>query len=185
MILYINCCVRPESRTHRLALALLEKLGGEYTELRLETEGLQPLTGETLARRTALLEAGDYTDPMFRYAHQFAQADTIVIAAPFWDGSFPASFKVYMENIYVTGLVSRYGPDGMPVGLCRAKDLYYVTTAGGPYFPAFSYGYVEEIATKAFGIEKAHLLSAEMLDVEGFDPEEILKKAMDSIDSIL
>ena len=41
-------------------------------------------------------------------------ADTIVIAAPFWDFSFPAALKIYIENIYVTGIVSRYGSDGRP-----------------------------------------------------------------------
>ena len=35
MILYVNACVRPESRTDRIARALLEKLGGEYEELNL------------------------------------------------------------------------------------------------------------------------------------------------------
>lgn len=34
MILYINCCARRDSRTDRLARALLEKLG-DYEELRL------------------------------------------------------------------------------------------------------------------------------------------------------
>ena len=35
MTLYINCCVREESRTNRLANAVLKKLGNEYTELKL------------------------------------------------------------------------------------------------------------------------------------------------------
>lgn len=185
MTLYINCCVRKESRTNRLAKALLEKLGGEYTELLPEREDLHPLTEKMLERRTALIADGDYSDPMFRYAKQFAAADTIVIAAPFWDGSFPASLKVYLENVYVTGIVSRYGADGIPIGLCKAKHLYYVTTAGGPYFPAFSYGYIREIAEKAFGVAETHLVSAEMMDVDGFDPEAILQKAIDGLDEVL
>ena len=32
MTLYINCCVREESRTDRLARAVLQKLGGNFTE---------------------------------------------------------------------------------------------------------------------------------------------------------
>ena len=35
MTLYINCCVREESRTNRLARAVLQKLGGDITELKL------------------------------------------------------------------------------------------------------------------------------------------------------
>ena len=173
MILYVNACVRTDSRTDRIAKALLQKLGGAYEEVKL-SGAFQPLTEETLDRRTALIAAGDYADPMFDAARQFAAADEIVIAAPFWDYSFPADLKVYFENIYVTGIVSRYGPDGMPVGLCSAKKLYYVTTAGGPYVPTFSYGWVEALAKYAFGIPETELISAEMLDVDGFDAEQIV-----------
>ena len=56
---------------------------------------------------------------MFCYARQFAAADRIVIAAPLWDLSFPAQLKVYLENIYVTGIVTKYSEAGEPVGLCR------------------------------------------------------------------
>ena len=174
MMLFVNTCVRAESRTERIARALLAKLGGAYDEVKPETAGFVPLTGETLARRTALIEAGDYADPMFDAAKQFAAADCIVIAAPFWDYSFPAALKVYFENIYVTGIVSRYGPDGMPGGLCSAKKLYYVTTAGGPYVPEFGYGWVEALAKYAFGIPETELIAAELLDVDGFDAEKIV-----------
>ena len=153
MTLYINCCVREESRTDRLALAVLQKLGGDFTELKLYGENLKPLDSEMLNKRTALIEQGDYSDQMFDYAKQFAGADTIVLAAPYWDLSFPATLKTYIENIYVTGIVSAYNENGMPVGLCKAKELYYITTAGGPYDPTYSYGYIESLA-KNFLLEQ-------------------------------
>ncbi len=180
MTLYINACVRSESRTNRLAGRLLEKLGN-YTELYLPGEALQPLNEETLTLRTDLIASGDYSRPMFRYAKQFATADTIVIAAPYWDLSFPALLKTYIENIYVTGVVSRYGPDGQPIGLCRAKDLYYVTTAGGPFDRRFGFDYISDMAKICFGISNTHLIYAEMLDVEGFDAEMIVQTAMDAL----
>ena len=64
----------------------------------------------------------------------------------------------------------------MPVGLCKAKELYYVTTAGGPYDPTYSYGYIESLAKNFFGIPETHLVKVEMLDIEGYDAEEILKR---------
>ena len=152
---------------------------------------------ETLNKRTALIEQGDYSDQMFDYAKQFAGADTIIIAAPYWDLSFPATLKTYIENIYVTGIVSAYDESGMPVGLCKAEELYYVTTAGGPYdptysygyieslaknffgipeTPTYSYGYIESLAKNFFGIPETHLVKVEMLDIEGYDAEEILKR---------
>lgn len=181
MTLYINCCVRDESRTDRLAKAVLKKIGGDYTELKLYEENLKPLSKETLNRRTELIEKGDYSDGMFSCAKQFANADIIVISAPYWDLSFPATLKNYIENIYVTGIVSAYGEDGMPVGLCKAKELYYVTTAGGPYEPEYSYGYIENTAKNFFGIPKTYLVKAEMLDIAGNDAEEILIDAINSL----
>jgi len=178
MILYVNACVRENSRTDRIARALLRKLGGETEEVKLAEELPEPLSEARLRRRTELIEKGDYADPMFRLARQFQAAEAIVIAAPYWDLSFPAVLKAYLENIYVTGLVSEYGADGTPRGLCRAEKLWYVTTAGGPYVPDYSYDYIRALAVGCFGIPETELIRAEMLDVEGFDAEEIVEQAI-------
>ena len=178
MTLYINACVRAESRTDRIARALLNKLGGKFEEVKLAEEKPEPLSDERLKKRTELIENGNYADPMFRLARQFQTADIIVIAAPYWDLGFPAVLKLYLENIYVTGLVSEYTAEGMPHGLCRAKKLYYVTTAGGPYIPDFSYDYIRTLATVCFGIPETELIKAEVLDVDGFDAEKIVAETI-------
>ena len=70
------------------------------------------------------MACGDYRDPLFRYAKQFAQAADIVVAAPYWDLSFPSILKVYLEQICVTGLTFQYTPEGIPEILCyRAENL--------------------------------------------------------------
>lgn len=180
MILYVNACPRAESRTDRMARALLERLGA-YTELDLKTAGLAPMTEEKLARRDALIAAQAWDDPSLAAAKAFAEAEEIVVAAPYWDLSFPAEMKVFWENVYVVGLTSRYSEEGIPVGLCRAKKLWYVTTAGGPYDPRFSYDYVRALATGCFGIPETELIKAEMLDVAGFDSEAIVAETVRKI----
>lgn len=180
MILYINCCARRDSRTDRLARALLEKLG-DYEELRLYEEPLRPLEAEDLARRDELLARKDYGNEMFRYARQFAAADTIVVAAPLWDLSFPSQLKVYIENIYVTGVVTRYDESGQTVGLCRGEELYYVSTSGGPFDGRYGYEYLKSIATECFGIPSVQLVTAEGLDIWGNDPEAILQRAIEGL----
>ncbi len=122
MTLFINCCAREDSRTERLARALLKTLG-EYEELRLYDEPLHPLGRADIAKRDALLARKKYDDEMFRYARQFAAADRIVIAAPLWDLSFPAQLKVYLENIYVTGIVTKYSDAGSP-SACAARASF-------------------------------------------------------------
>ena len=166
-VLYINACARSESRTDRIARALLERLGGLQEEVKLAEMDLQPLS-----------EEADYTDAMFDLARQ---ADETVIAAPYWDLSFPAILKLYLENICVTGLVSEYTETGRPHGLCRAGKLWYVTTAGGPYLPEFSYRYLQTLVTEYFGIPETELICAEMLDVEGFDADNLVAQQIGQI----
>lgn len=115
---------------------------------------------------------------MFRYARQFAAADKIVIAAPLWDLSFPAQLKVYLENIYVTGIVTKYSDAGQTVGLCRASELSYVTTSGGPFDGRFGYEYWKTIAQDCFGIPRVKLLMAENLDIEGADAKKLVSDAI-------
>ena len=46
-----------------------------------------------LATRDALREKEAYDSPMFALAREFAAAEKIVVAAPYWDLSFPAVLK--------------------------------------------------------------------------------------------
>ena len=116
MILYINACVRRDSRTKRLAECLLKKLDEPFIEVRLENISF-PVTNEAfLTKRDELIEAGDFSDPVFTLAKQFAEADRIVIAAPYWDLSFPAALKQYFEHINVSGITFTYTPEGLLKG---------------------------------------------------------------------
>lgn len=182
-ILFINACVREESRTRRLAEAVLSHLQGEVTELNLEALSLQPLNRESLARREALLAAGDRSDPMLAPALAFAAADEIVLAAPYWDLSFPASVKTWIEHINCIGISFAYGPDDRPYGLCRAKRLFYVMTAGGPIMPANSgFAQIRELCAGFYGIPETVLFAAQGLDLRGEDVEAILSDTAERID---
>ncbi len=183
-ILLLNACVRERSRTLRLAKRVLTHLDGDLTEIVPEREALLPLTGETLARREALLERGDMDAPMLRYARAFASADEIVVAAPYWDLSFPAAVKTFFEHVTVTGVTFSYGADGRPVGHCRAKRLFYVMTAGGPILPPnHGFAYVRDLAAMFYGIPETVLFSAEMLDIPGQDVEARLRETEERIDA--
>ncbi len=176
MVLFVNACVRAEySRTLRLADNLLQKLNKPYTELILSEIAFQHVDYSYIQTRDLLLSEGDYTNPMFDLARQFAAADTIVIAAPFWDLSFPAMLKQYFEQINAIGITFKYTEEGYPVGLCKAKKLYYITTAGGMFFPEeFGFGYIRALAENLYGIKECILFKAVGLDIDGADEEQIL-----------
>lgn len=183
MVLYINACVRTESRTNRLAKALLNKFG-VFEEVKLTDMEFKPLNEERLNYRAAQIEKRNYDDSIFKLSNQFAEADLIVVSAPYWDGQFPAILKTYIENIYAIGIVTKYDENGRPQGLCKAKKLYYVTTAGGRYNPRFSFDYIDYLVKNMFGIKETELICAEYLDIEGNDAEEILSKVISNIDEM-
>lgn len=177
MILLINACVRAESRTKRLADRLISGLDDpDVKEIRLWEMDLPHVDEAFINKRNSLYARNDYTDPIFDPAKEFAAADTIVVAAPYWDLSFPAILKQYIEQICVLGITFFYNDQDQPQGLCKARKLYYVTTAGGPIISDdYGYGYVREVARTFFGITESAYVKAEMLDIIGYDAEAILQ----------
>lgn len=183
-ILFVDCCIRREgSRTKTLAehfLKALEKTGDyDITRLVLMDEGLSYMSEGFFRQRDEILAEKDFAHPRFRYAHQFAEADKIVVAAPFWDLSFPALLKVYIENLCVEGITFRTGEKGLE-GLCRADHLVYLTTRGGYYAgtPLEMGSRYMEAMSEFFGIERYTCVAAEGLDAGVMPAEELLAAAM-------
>lgn len=185
MTLYIDSTVRADSRTRRLAEHLVARLhDGDVRIVRLNDRDVKPLDASTLERRTADAESGRRDSPLLGPAVEFASAEQIVIAAPFWDLSFPAIMKTYIEWINVPGVVFRYSEEGRPVGLCRAERLYFVSTSGGPVAnDVFGFGYVEALAKNFWGIGDVRRFAATGLDIVGADSEAILREVEREIDA--
>lgn len=184
MILFINTCVREESRTKRLANHVIASLHEKnIKEIRVCELDLPKVDEEFINWRNECCSKKSFSDPVFELAKDFAAADTIVIAAPYYDLSFPAMLKQYLEQICIVGLTFFYNEQDLPQGLCHAKKLYYVTTAGGPIInDAYGYGYVRELARTFFGISETVCVKAEMLDIVGYNAETILAETMEKYD---
>ncbi len=174
-ILFVNVCVREHSRTLELANHVLSKLQGEIEELKLYEQELSPIDLQRLNIRDKAKAEGNFSGAEFDLAKQFASADTIVIAAPYWDIMFPSLLKVYFENITVNGITFVYNEKGIPRGLCKANKLIYVTTSGGPIVHNFGFEYTSSLAKNFYGISSVLCVSAEGLDIKGADTEKILK----------
>lgn len=181
-LLYVDCTLRStQSRTRHLAEAFLTALPASVrvTRLELAQEPLRCLSGDFLEQRQILLAQGHLHHPRFVYAHQFAQADRILIAAPFWDLSIPALLKVYVENICVDGITFRSTADGLQ-GLCRADRMTFLTTRGGFYTGSpleMGSRYMEAMAC-FFGIPQYDCVAADGMDVlQGADRDHALETA--------
>ena len=86
-------------------------------------------------------------------------------AAPFWDLSFPAVMRTYIEYICANGLCYHYADDGCH-GDCRASRLAYLTS-GGDFERPESLGVLhwKQLAAM-FGIPRFDYVFAGGLDVD-------------------
>ena len=180
-ILFINACIRPNSRTLELANYVLSHVEGRVEEVKLYEQDLAPLSLNEMELRDKSAKSKDFSNDIFNLANQFASADVILIAAPYWDLMFPAIVKTYFEKITVNGLTFAYGKNGIPFGLCKAQKLIYVTSSGGPIVYNFGYDYVSALAKCFYGIPEVQCVSAQGLDVYGADVSKILEEAKQSI----
>ena len=127
-LVVIDACIRgEESRTRRIAEPILGALAKRYeiTRFDLTKKPMEPLTPETYAERVA----GQVPAWAMEAAKTVAEADRIVVVAPFWDMSFPAVVKVFFEHISLFDVT--FTDNGRScVGLCKCEKVMYITTRG-------------------------------------------------------
>lgn len=186
MLLYVNACFRDESRTERLARMWLGRRAyeGEVVELRLSKTNVSLLDAagpNSIGDYAAAVQAGSYEHPMFAFAWQFAQADEVLIAAPFWNYGIPAKLHAYLELVCSQGVTFDIDETGAYVSLVKAKRLTYVSTAGGAEVDPLddhAYGYVRTLAKQFWHIGKVSCVAAWGLDGPNADVSVLLKEAL-------
>lgn len=183
-VLYIDCCIRRElSRTRILAesfLKLIEKNPVYKMEkLFLMDEPLHYFVDGFFEQRERLIAGGRFDHPRFRYAHQFQQSNKIIIAAPFWDLSFPALLKVYIENLCVEGITFGCDETGT-FGTCLADRLLFLTTRGDDLNDSsleMGARYLEAMCV-FWGIARFDCIAADGMDLGLETPQAILSRAI-------
>ncbi len=124
-------------------------------------------------------DAGDWSHPLLQPALTFAQSELVLIGAPYWDLSFPAALKIWVENMYVRNLTFRYTPEGEPQCLTRVQRSAYITTAGSPIGDHdWGYRYMQAVLG-VLGRGECISVRAEGLDIAGWDAEGRLRRAED------
>lgn len=167
-LVVIDACVRQDqSRTWRIAEPIVDALMKRYetTVYHLPMmEDIVPLNPGTFAER------GNGETPQWAVdcARTIADADRILIAAPFWDMSFPAVLKAFIEQTSLYDIT--FADNGKEcVGLCKCEKVLYITTRGmdirtsdpreqgSPYIKALSalWGLGEVLVLAASGMDYA------------------------------
>ena len=170
--------MRPESRTRKILNAAKEVLSSRYDieTIDVNTAGLCALTPGTLAERSS----GVVPESTVALARKIASSDRIVIAAPFWDMSFPAALKAFFENMSLYGVT--FTDNGQTcTGLCRCKRVMYITTRGmnietGSRLDQGS-SYLQALSS-LWGIGEVTTVAAWNLDY--LSPEDVEKRVADA-----
>ena len=127
-LIVINACVREaDSRTLRIAEPIITALGERYTITRFDLPQMDivPLNPRLYAERSQ----GEVPSWTREAAKAIASADRILIAAPFWDMSFPAALKCFFEQTSLFDIT--FTDTGKTcIGLCKAPKVLYITTRG-------------------------------------------------------
>ena len=120
-------------------------------------------------------DSGIVPEEYAEMARRIAAADRIVIAAPFWDMSFPSELKVFIENMSLFHITFD-SDDTRCYGLCKCEKLLYITTRGmnirtgdpleqaTPYLRALSV---------LWGLGELYVISAENMD---YSTEDVIEK---------
>ena len=163
-IFYVDACLRTGSNTKKIADAIIAKLSERYDieTVRLSEYAFPVVDNDILNDRAN----GIVPDEYVATAKKLANADRIVIAAPFWDMSFPGALKVFLENMSLFNVT--FGSNEKECyGLCKAEKVLYITTRGmdistgddleqaTPYLKAIG---------KLWGLGELHVISAQNMD---------------------
>lgn len=85
-------------------------------------KGFDELSADEKAKVNRLAELSD----------QFVAADKYIFVTPFWNFSFPAIMKAYIDSIAVAGKTFKYTEQG-PIGLLTDKKALHIQARGGFY----------------------------------------------------
>lgn len=189
-LLFVNACPRERgvSRSLELCDTFIESFREKnpdviVEELNLFKTGVHCYGIEEIERRDSLIKQKDLSDKMFDMAHKFASADIILVGAPYWDLSFPAILKAYVEAVCVNTITFHYTASG-PEGLSAFSKMVYLTSCGGhPGSKRFGETYMEEIAN-FLGKGEYVSFCAEGLDIQGNDVEAIMKTAKKKVQEL-
>lgn len=180
-LLFVNACARKQSRTLELCRYFLEQYKQCHNDVEIEEiniceqKDLLPMNEQMLALRNDIIQKKDWNHAMMKYALQWNQAEKILIAAPYWDWSFPSVLKIYVENIMVSELNFVFR-ENRSVGLCKGQKMLYVTTAGGDATQNMGYDYIKRVLVE-LGEYQSQYVHADNLDVFGIDITAQMQKA--------
>lgn len=172
---YVDACIRgKESRTKRIADTIVSELAKRYEIKRfvLNDLDLTIIKQDQIEKKNR----GEYDPEVLKWAEAMRDADRVVIAAPFWDMSYPAALKNFLEACSIFDVTFKSNATEC-YGNCRAEKMLYITSRGmnistgdpleqaTPYLKAISW---------LWGIKHLDVIAAQNMDYSS--PEQVDQK---------
>lgn len=127
-IVYINCCIRGnDSRTLKIAQPIIQDIRkyAEVVEINLAELDLKPYNKALYSEK-----ANGYIEHRYiEYSKLVADSDGLIIAAPFWDMSFPSQLKTFLEGISLFDVMF-ISDDKQCIGIAKCPFMLFITTRG-------------------------------------------------------
>lgn len=122
-LVYIDACMRKDSRTRRIAKPIISQLSERYTITKfvLNELPLEIVKEDRIQQRMH----GNYDPQSLSWAKKIRDADQIVIAAPFWDMSYPAALKNFLEFCSVFNVI--FKSDDKTCSVIVRQRNYYIS----------------------------------------------------------
>ena len=184
-VLHIDSSARlTGSATRDLSAAVVAKLAPE-TIIRRDVATPLPLLDEAWvgANFTPADDRSDAQREILALSDELVaelqEADTIVIGAPIYNFSIPATLKAWLDQVARAGLTFNYTENG-PVGLLTGKRAVIVAASGGtPVGADFDYAvpYLRHMLG-FIGITDVEIVAA---DQQAIDAEGSMAKAKDAV----
>ncbi|SFT13965.1 FMN-dependent NADH-azoreductase [Sulfitobacter marinus] len=177
-----------DSVTRAMTDRIIATLGDTDVTVRdLALEPLPQITGTWAVARATPAEARspEQAEALIesdKLVAELLAADTIVIGAPLYNFSVPASLKAWIDLIARTGVTFRYTETG-PEGLVKGKRVIIAMASGG--VPAgspadFNTSYLKTVLG-FMGMTDVTIVSADAL---AKDPDGTMARANDAIDAL-
>lgn len=178
-LMVIDACMHEGSRTRKILEPVVAELSKRYSVEKIVLEAdSYPVVGKKILNE----RSSGYVPPeIVETAKRIASAERLVIAAPFWDMSYPSALKVFFENMSLFNIT--FANNGKEfTGLCKCEKVLYITTRGmniktgealeqaTPYIRALS---------RLWGLGELTVIAEENMDYS--TPEEIEAKIKDGI----
>ena len=179
-LIVVDACMHEGSRTRKIMEPIVARLAKRYSVEKIVLEAdSYPVVGKRILEERS---SGYVPQEIVETAKKVADADRLVIAAPFWDMSYPSALKVFFENMSLFNIT--FANNGKEfTGLCKCEKVLYITTRGmniktgealeqaTPYIRALS---------RLWGLGELTVIAEENMDYS--TPEEIEAKIKDGIE---